>query len=214
MHVTLIILIGGMLSICVNTYAFGSFEVEKLTAAADSLIIGHNEFSEQTHIQINLSALIISKKSGLRLYKGKPFNGEAVGFYPTGIMSTSQFFLKGKRSGVLKKWFPDGLLSFEAHYLLGQLHGENKSWWSNGNIRSQNFYIEGKTEGVSTSWYSSGEKFKKMNYVAGKEVGLQQAWRKTGELFSNYEYVNGRIFGLKRANMCYGLEDEKVSDSD
>jgi antitoxin component YwqK of YwqJK toxin-antitoxin module len=163
MHVSLIILFVGLLSVCANAYTLDSFDIEKLKPEVASLFINSNEQSELTHTKINLSELIISKKSGLRLYKSKPFTGEAIAFYPTGIMSTSQYFIKGKRSNTLKKWFENGVLSFEAHYLEGQLHGENKSWWSNGKLRSQNFYIEGKTEGVSTSWYSSGEKFKKMN---------------------------------------------------
>jgi antitoxin component YwqK of YwqJK toxin-antitoxin module len=49
-----------------------------------------------------------------------------------------------------------------------------------------------------------------MNYRAGKEAGMQRAWRQNGKIYNNYEVKNGRIFGLKRANLCYGLDDEKI----
>jgi len=205
------IILLGLLSI--NTYAVFQSSQTELNHSDVSSKININELKALSHDQVYLSSLIISKKNGLRIHSKQPFTGEAVGFYPSGVMSTSQVFLKGKRSGTLKKWFPNGLLSFESNYSSGRLHGESKSWWQNGKLRSQSFYVKGKAEGISKEWYSSGEKFKKMNYVAGNEVGIQQAWRKTGELYINYEYINGRIFGLKRANMCYGLEDEKVSDS-
>ena len=81
-------------------------------------------------------------------------------------------------------------------------------------MRSESVYRQGKVNGTSLQWYATGELFKKMNYENGIEVGLQQAWRRNGKLFSNYEYINGRVFGLKRSNMCVGLEDEEVVESD
>ncbi len=30
----------------------------------------------------------------------------------------------------------------------------------------------------------------------------------------NYEAKNGRIFGLKRADLCYALNDEKITFND
>lgn len=214
LHTTIFkFLITANLLLSINAFAVnsqGSMPSLELTKQPVSQIDSSQSSSE---VKVVLPALTLSKKTGLRIYQGEAFTGEAVSYYASGSLATSQYFKQGKRAGVLRKWFPDGTLSFESNYLNGRLHGETKSWWKNGKLRTQNTYVEGKTEGVSYAWYISGEKFKQMNYVAGKEVGIQQAWRKTGELYSNYEYVNGRIFGLKRANMCYGLEDEKVSSS-
>lgn len=203
------------LSLLLSTHVFAVNLKEIMPVNNQGAQISHNKRADiiTAKDSVLLSALTISKVNGLRMFHGEPFSGEAIKIYSSGGLASSEYFQQGKRSGILKKWFPNGVLSFESHYLNGKLHGETKSWWKNGNLRSHGFYVNGKTEGKSNAWYSTGEKFKQMNYTAGKEVGIQKAWRKTGELFSNYEYVNGRIFGLKRANMCYGLEDEKISDS-
>jgi hypothetical protein len=142
----------------------------------------------------------ISHTTGLRLYQKEPFSGDAVTYYPNGEMAKLAHFEQGLRDGFLKQWFDNGTLAFDSKY--------------RGNMRSESIYLQGKVNGVSLQWYATGELFKKMNYENGLEVGLQQAWRRNGKLYSNYQYINGRVFGLKRANMCVGLEDENVIESD
>ena len=159
---------------------------------------------------VNQKDIVLSTTSGLRLYKGEPYTGNVVSYYPSGQLAKLSSYQSGLRHGLLKQWFKHGELGFSAEYQAGILHGISQSWWGNGNKRSITLFEHGKINGDSFQWYSSGEIFKKMHYEKGKEVGLQQAWRRNGKLFSNYEYVNGRIFGLKRANMCVELEDENV----
>ncbi|MCL1152332.1 toxin-antitoxin system YwqK family antitoxin [Shewanella ulleungensis] len=156
----------------------------------------------------------ISPTTGLRMYQNSPFTGDAVTFYPNGQMAKLAHFEQGLRDGFLRQWFENGTLAFDSHYVFGVLEGITRSWWSNGNMRSESVYHQGKVNGTSLQWYATGERFKKMNYVDGVEAGLQQAWRRNGKLFSNYQYINGRVFGLKRSNMCVGLENEEVVESD
>lgn len=156
----------------------------------------------------------ISPTTGLRMYQNSPFTGDAVTFYPNGQMAKLAHFEQGLRDGFLRQWFENGTLAFDSHYVFGVLEGITRSWWSNGNMRSESVYHQGKVNGASLQWYATGERFKKMNYVDGVEAGLQQAWRRNGKLFSNYQYINGRVFGLKRSNMCVGLENEEVVESD
>lgn len=162
-------------------------------------------------IQVAESEITLDAASGLRLYQGQPFSGEALEFYPSGQMAKKESFKQGLRDGLLQQWFYNGTLAFDSRYLAGQLSGLTQSWWSNGNLRSTTPYVDGKVHGVSLQWYATGELFKKMNYMQGQELGLQQAWRRNGKLYSNYEYKEGRVYGLKRANMCVGLEDEELS---
>lgn len=159
---------------------------------------------------VPIEASDIDRRTGLRYYKGVLFSGHLVEHYPSGEQKTITRYLEGRRHGQLQTWFENGVLAFESHYQHSRLHGAVNSWWQNGNKRTETFYVQGKTEGVSTKWYSTGAMFKLMRYAAGKEEGLQQAWRKNGKLYSNYEYVNGRVFGMKKANLCFGLEDEKI----
>lgn len=155
----------------------------------------------------------ISTLTGLRLYKGKPYTGEVVLYYPSGKLAKVSNYVSGLRHGLLTQWFTNGKVSFSSEYSKGVIHGVTKSWWSNGHLRSQSTFLNGKLHGDTQQWYATGEIFKKMHYQHGKEVGLQQAWRRNGKLYSNYQYINGRIFGLKRANMCVELEDEKLVKS-
>ncbi len=159
---------------------------------------------------VNKKEITISKKTGLRLYKGKPYSGNVAVYYPSGRLSKLSTYVLGLRHGLLKQWFSNGVLSFSAQHAKGILNGDSKSWWRNGNKRSISPFLNGKVHGDTMQWYATGEVFKKMHYEFGKEVGLQQAWRRNGKLYSNYEYVNGRIFGLKRSNMCLELKDEKI----
>lgn len=163
------------------------------------------------NLLVKRSEISIDKQTGVRLYQGKPFTGDAITYYPDGKKSKMESFHKGMRHGYLKQWFPSGILSFDSNYIHGYKNGETKSWWRTGKLRSLAHYQNGKVHGEVKQWYASGERFKKMNYQDGKEVGLQQAWRRNGKLYSNYEYVDGRIYGLKRSNMCYELKDEKIT---
>ena len=165
-------------------------------------------------VRVNKDDIVLSKKTGLRLYKGTPFTGEVAVYYPSGQLAKLSSYTLGLRQGFLKQWFPNGKMSFSSEYSKGIVNGITTSWWSNGHLRSVSPFLNGKVHGDTQQWYATGEIFKKMHYEQGKEVGLQQAWRRNGKLYSNYEYVNGRIFGLKRSNMCVELEDEKFVKKD
>ncbi|WP_441002382.1 toxin-antitoxin system YwqK family antitoxin [Pseudocolwellia agarivorans] len=186
-------------------------ETIKLFAATATLA---NEQVQTNALRVNKKDIVISKTTGLRLYKGAPFTGEVATYYPSGQLAKLSSYQSGLRHGFLKQWFPNGKMSFNSEYSKGIVNGVTTSWWSNGHLRSVSPFLNGKVHGDTQQWYATGEIFKKMHYEQGKEVGLQQAWRRNGKLYSNYEYVNGRIFGLKRANMCVELEDEKLAKKD
>lgn len=163
---------------------------------------------------VDRSEIIIDRKTGLRMYQDQVFTGEARQYYQNGFVAVAEQFHNGKRHGFWRTWTSQGLPSLDAAYETNRLEGTKRTWWANGQIRSQNEYVDGVMQGVSSMWYQSGALFKRMNYVDGIEYGLQQAWRDNGKLYANYEARNGRIFGLKKANLCYGLEDELVTLSD
>lgn len=157
------------------------------------------------------SEVSINRQTGLRMYQDKVFTGEARHYHPNGSIATAEQFLNGKRHGFWRTWATSGLQSLDAPYQNNRLEGTKSTWWDNGELRSENEYVAGVMQGVSSMWYQSGALYKRMNYVDGIEYGLQQAWRENGKLYANYEAQNGRIYGLKKANLCYGLEDEIVT---
>jgi antitoxin component YwqK of YwqJK toxin-antitoxin module len=167
-------------------------------------------FQRSYVVVIDRSEISISRTTGDREYAGEPFTGLAVSYHSNGILAKEEAFLNGRRHGYVKHWFESGALGFASTYQAGRREGLATSWWGNGNKRSETLYVNDQISGISWRWYKTGEKFKRFNYLAGKPTGLQQAWRSNGKLFSNFEYKNGRVYGLKKANVCFGLEDEEV----
>jgi len=157
---------------------------------------------------VNADSLQLRPVEGLVCHKGKPFSGVSVTYYSNGQLASQIDYLHGKKHGFYRKWYEDGQLSFESQYVEGKQDGMTYSWWKNGNKRSASTFSKGMPNGKQQQWYVTGVKFKLFNLVNGREEGRQQAWRRNGKLYINYEARNGRIFGLKRANLCYGLDNE------
>lgn len=147
---------------------------------------------------------------GLVFYEDQAFTGYEMKLHNPNQVAASIQYLNGKKNGTFEKWFADGTLSYQASYQDGKQEGTARSWWKNGELRSESNFTNGIADGKQLQWYQSGAKFKEITLVNGKEEGLQKAWRENGKIYNNYEAKNGRIFGLKRANLCYGLEDEEV----
>ena len=177
--------------------------------ATTTLLTGLNVPDRDSDV-VMLRDLTIDRTTGLRLYRGQPFTGEARAYHGDDVLARAEQFVAGRRDGFLRMWFADGSLGFDATYVSGRREGLTRSWWDNGNRRSQTFFVNDKPHGVAWSWYASGETLKRYNYDMGRPDGLQQGWRLNGKLFSNFEYRNGRAYGLRNSNMCIGLEDEQL----
>ena len=202
-----------MLSTKRHRYPVVSILIALLIAAclAASPIQNKALYTEAGLLIADKSEVSINRQTGLRMYQDKVFTGEARQYHSNGFIATAEQFLNGKRHGFWRTWASSGLQSLDAAYQNNRLEGTKRTWWDNGQLRSKNEYVDGVMQGLSSMWYRSGALFKRMNYVDGIEYGLQQAWRENGKLYANYEARNGRIFGLKKANLCYGLEDEIVT---
>jgi antitoxin component YwqK of YwqJK toxin-antitoxin module len=161
-------------------------------------------------IEVAAEAVTLHRNEGLVYYQNRPFSGYTVRYYANGQPAERIGYLGGKKQGLRQQWYPDGTPKLQVNYRNGKYHGESLSWWANGNLRTKGTFVDGVIEGTYTQWYREGMIFKQMNYRAGKEAGMQRAWRQNGKIYNNYEVKNGRIFGLKRANLCYGLDDEKI----
>jgi len=170
-------------------------------------------FSSSKPRIVDLTEISIDKTTGLRMYEGQPYSGEARLYLVDGTLTRAEQFKEGRRHGFLRMWFPDGSPSFDSSYEAGKRDGTTISWWDNGNLRSRTHYVGDQPDGVAWSWYRTGEKFKRYHYEAGQPVGIQQGWRRNGKLFSNFEYRGGRAYGLRNSNLCVELEDELVAYS-
>jgi len=163
---------------------------------------------------VNTSELKFDRMNSSWLLDGKPFSGYAIEYFDeVDRLKAKTGILNGKKQNQDSIWYENGNLKQSANYHHGKLHGEKKYWLSNKNhsILSHLSYKFGKPHGEQITWYPTGEPHKKLYLQEGKEEGIQQAFRKNGDLYANYEARNGRIFGLKKASLCFGLEDQKIS---
>ena len=167
-------------------------------------------FSEPSRRNVDKSLLILNPEKGLVYFEGQPFSGNSIRQNSNGVVVERIAYIKGKRSGALRKWYSSSQLSFEAFYKDNKLNGTSRTWWRDGTLRSESNHKAGTVHGVQKQWYKSGAIFKKRNIVNGKEDGIQRAWRENGQLYTNYEARNGRTFGLKRSKLCFELENELI----
>jgi len=156
------------------------------------------------------SQLELNQLEGKWYYKGQPYDGYSLKFYPNGVLQEKLGFLNGKRQGIAKTWSENGVLRVESYYNQNRLVGVYKSYWENGALSEESNYENGLKQGEEKQWYDNGQLAKLRFLVDGNEQGMQQAWLKNGTLYINYEAKNGRIFGLMKSNLCYQLEDEVV----
>lgn len=162
------------------------------------------------NIEVLKEDLVLDGNKGIWYYKGQPFTGYSLKYYPNGVLEEKLSFLIGKREGVANRWTKNKKLQLESYYKNNRLHGVYKTWWENGALSGQSFYENGVKQGEEKQWFPDGQIYKLRNFDNGKEHGFQKAWLANGKLYVNYEAKNGRIFGLRRASSCVRLEDEVV----
>jgi hypothetical protein len=70
-------------------------------------------------------------------WKGQPFTGVAVEFFPDGALCSEVPHLDGVRHGWVRAWYPSGQLRKEANLWQGGLHGYKREWDEQGGLISE-----------------------------------------------------------------------------
>ena len=73
----------------------------------------------------------------LTTWKGQPFTGLAVEFFPDGKPCSEVPHLEGVRHGLLRAWYPSGQLREEKNLWQGGLHGCARLWDEQGRLISE-----------------------------------------------------------------------------
>jgi antitoxin component YwqK of YwqJK toxin-antitoxin module len=162
---------------------------------------------------VDKSQLALIPEKGRWFYKSKPFNGFAVVSHPNNKIAEKVGYFNGRKEGVAFKYFENGSIRKKSFYKENKLDKKKVVFWGNGNLASEFNYNNGAKSGLQQTWFENGQLAKRKNLKEGKENGLQQAWLLNGKIYVNYEAKNGRIFGLRRANLCYQLKDEKITEN-
>ena len=70
-------------------------------------------------------------------WKGQPFTGMAVEFFPDGTLQSEVQHLNGLEHGLKRAWYPSGKLQDEATLWYGGLHGYKRIWDEQGRLVSE-----------------------------------------------------------------------------
>jgi hypothetical protein len=73
----------------------------------------------------------------LVVWKGQPFTGVAVEFFPNGKPCSEVPHIEGVRHGLLRAWHPSGQLREEASLWYKGLHGYERIWDEQGRLVSE-----------------------------------------------------------------------------
>jgi antitoxin component YwqK of YwqJK toxin-antitoxin module len=70
-------------------------------------------------------------------WKGQPFTGVAVEFFPDGVIRGEVSHLNGLRHGLVREWYHSGQLKEESSLWHGGLHGYERIWDEQGRLISE-----------------------------------------------------------------------------
>ncbi len=73
----------------------------------------------------------------LMLWKGQPFTGVAVEYFPDGKLCSEVPHVDGVEYGLMRAWHPSGQLRKEASLWEGGLHGYRRIWNEQGRLLSE-----------------------------------------------------------------------------
>ncbi len=73
----------------------------------------------------------------ISFWKGQPFTGIAVEFFPDGALQCEVHHVNGLRHGLSREWYPSGQLMLEKNLWCGGLHGYERVWDEQGRLRSE-----------------------------------------------------------------------------
>lgn len=73
----------------------------------------------------------------LMVWKGKPFTGVAIEYFPDGKLQSEVPHIDGLEHGLKRAWYPSGQLRKEANLWYGSLHGHLREWDEQGRLISE-----------------------------------------------------------------------------
>jgi len=151
---------------------------------------------------------LLQHNNGSWLYKGQPFSGTIIAWYPSHQLQSSQSFYNGKEEGWLVTFYPNGVRERKRYFHAGEKDSVSYGWWDNGNLRFEYHFAHGNYNGDFKEWYYSGKPLQYIVYNNGTDMS-GKGWRENGKLYMNFINKNGRRYGLMNAQPCYSLRGER-----
>jgi hypothetical protein len=190
-----------ILFLCAGSFACKQNTSSGVTATSNTgpVIPAHRVREDDTAIQI---------RNGIWMRQDKPYSGQLISLYPSGIVRSVKSLWEGKEEGLQITYYEDGALATQRWYRNGEKDSVNQGWWPDGKQKFLYHFKAGVYEGSFEEWYASGKPLKKIWYHDGKEQ-CGQGWRENGKPFMSFVVKDGRWYGQINPNLCYSLTNEK-----
>jgi hypothetical protein len=91
-------------------------------------------------LNYNEQVFYFTEINGFLLYKGEPFDGKTLEYYPNGQLKVKASYKKGQKHGMYVSHFENGKEKERGEFFYGNKSGEWKGFFENGNIKHQYFY--------------------------------------------------------------------------
>jgi len=91
-------------------------------------------------LNYNEQVFYFTEINGFLLYKGEPFDGKTLEYYPNGQLKVKASYKKGQKHGMYVSHFENGKEKERGEFFYGNKSGEWKGFFENGNIKNQYFY--------------------------------------------------------------------------
>ncbi len=93
-----------------------------------------------SELNFNEQVFYFTEINGFLLYKGEPFDGKTLEYYPNGQLKVKASYKKGQKHGMYVSHFENGKEKERGEFFYGNKSGEWKGFFENGNIKHQYFY--------------------------------------------------------------------------
>lgn len=104
-------------------------------------------------------------------------------------------FVGGEREGEWLFYWPSGQVSTSERYSKGKLTGESKSFFIDGKPSVTHTYIDDKKDGLELKYYSNGVLSSEGNYIDGNKNGIWKTYGVNGVIEDEYFYNEGELNG-------------------
>ncbi|CAN5564860.1 hypothetical protein BH11BAC1_BH11BAC1_25570 [soil metagenome] len=110
-----------------------------------------------------------------------------------GILSSTEFYMKGKQEGISKVFFPDGKVAEETIYKGGKKNGPHKEFYPDGTQKVISTNKSGEYEGIVNLMFPSGKIMEQGRYSKGLREGKWIVNKQDGSFEHEEIYKRGRI---------------------
>lgn len=114
-------------------------------------------------------------------------------FDDKGILSSTEFYVKGSKEGISRVYFPDGKIAEETIYKNGKKNGPHKQFYPDGTQKVAATNKAGEYAGLVSIMYPSGKLWQSGRYVNGLREGKWIINKPDGTLDHEENYRKGKI---------------------